>query len=117
MRLPTIVQLRLAPQTIDSSELTSSAPVLREADGDDEDEGEDDDGEEASCYYSRVGGKVLRFGRKGLLRAACRSAPSSPKRGSTLLMSPKRAVQSNEELDEWDAAPLIYCDSSLRGFD
>ena len=113
LQLPAAVQMKLAPQ-IDGTEMTNSAPVLR---ANDEEADDHDRGEDTPNYYSRVSDKVLRFGKKGLLRAACRSAPSSPKRGSTLLISPKRAVQSNEELDEWDVAPLLYCDSPARRFE
>ncbi|OXU27316.1 hypothetical protein TSAR_008171 [Trichomalopsis sarcophagae] len=117
LRLPAAVQLKLASHLDCNDQLTNSAPILRAESHlakDSEIDDEDNDGETGW----RVGGKVLRFGKKGLLRAACRSAPSSPKRGSALLVSsPKRAVQSNEELDEWDVAPLIYCNSSSRRFE
>ncbi|XP_014210339.1 guanylate cyclase 32E [Copidosoma floridanum] len=104
LRLPATVQLKLAPHVDGGSEtiLRPDSPYL----GNDE--------EVAVDYMPRT--KGLRLGKKGLLRAVCRSAPSSPKRGSCLLLGPKRDVQSNEELDEWDVAPLINCDSNTREF-
>lgn len=106
MRLPTAVQLKLTPYVDGGSEpiLRTESPYL----GDNDD---DDDDDVTINYTTHIGGKVLRFGKKNLLKATCRSAPSSPKRGSCLFLSPKRDVQSNEELDEWDVAPLINCDS------
>lgn len=59
------------------------------------------------------GNKSFRFGTPGILQITCRSAPSSPKHSTTVLNAQKRAVQSNEEIDGWDAmTPLIYCPSS-----
>lgn len=53
--------------------------------------------------------KGLRFGPPGLLQVTCRSAPSSPRHSATVLNARKRAAQSNEEIDGWDAmTPLIY---------
>lgn len=99
----TIVQLRLSPNL---DELTNSEPILRSDCSEDDEE----DDEEVASYYPRKA--VLHLGKKAvLLRAACRSAPSSPKRGS----AQPRAVQSNEELDEWDVAPLIYCGDGDSG--
>jgi hypothetical protein len=121
LRLPTAVQLKLAPQ-LD----TGSAPVLRPKDLGPKDEEEDDEeddeveeeegeGEETDCYYSGLSAdKSLRLAKKALLRNTCRSAPSSPSRDSGLLSSPRRAVQSNEELEEWDVAPLINCKPHVR---
>lgn len=118
LRLPAAVQLKLAPHLDCNDQLTNSAPVLRAAESPSAKDSDDDDNDVEEGLGWRVGGKVLKFGKKGLLKAACRSAPSSPKRGSALLItSPKRAVQSNEELDEWDVAPLIYCNSSSRRFE
>lgn len=59
------------------------------------------------------GNKSFRFGTPGILQITCRSAPSSPKHSTTVLNAQKRAVQSNEEIDGWDAmTPLIYCPGS-----
>lgn len=53
--------------------------------------------------------KDIRFNTNGILQVTCRSAPSSPKHSTMLLNVQKRAVQSNEEIDGWDAmTPLIY---------
>ncbi|XP_076182973.1 guanylate cyclase 32E [Ptiloglossa arizonensis] len=61
------------------------------------------------CYFSRAGNKSFRLGSAGFAQTSCRSAPSSPKHGSLILNCQKRAAQSNEEIDGWDAtAPLIY---------
>ncbi|XP_011254353.1 guanylate cyclase 32E [Camponotus floridanus] len=60
-----------------------------------------------SCL--RTGTKNFRFGTSGILQITCRSAPSSPRHSSTVLNAKKRAAQSNEEIDGWDAiTPLIY---------
>ncbi|KAL6448488.1 hypothetical protein ACFW04_000413 [Cataglyphis niger] len=57
----------------------------------------------------RSGAKSFRFGTPGILQITCRSAPSSPRHSSTVLNAQKRAAQSNEEIDGWDAiTPLIY---------
>lgn len=54
-------------------------------------------------------GKNFRFGTPGILQITCRSAPSSPRHSTTVLNAKKRAAQSNEEIDGWDAiTPLIY---------
>ncbi|XP_025074947.1 guanylate cyclase 32E [Pogonomyrmex barbatus] len=61
-----------------------------------------------SCLL-RPGTKSFRFGTPGILQITCRSAPSSPKHSTVMLNAQKRAVQSNEEIDGWDAmTPLIY---------
>ncbi|XP_050465649.1 guanylate cyclase 32E isoform X2 [Cataglyphis hispanica] len=57
----------------------------------------------------RSGAKSFRFGTPGILQITCRSAPSSPRHSTTVLNAQKRAAQSNEEIDGWDAiTPLIY---------
>ncbi|XP_014478817.1 PREDICTED: guanylate cyclase 32E isoform X2 [Dinoponera quadriceps] len=62
-----------------------------------------------SCLPRAGTGKSLRFGTPGLLQVTCRSAPSSPRHSTTVLNAQKRAAQSNEEIDGWDAmTPLIY---------
>ncbi|XP_011493860.1 PREDICTED: guanylate cyclase 32E [Ceratosolen solmsi marchali] len=107
LRLPVAVHLKLAPQLE-----TGSVPVLLpEAREHEEEDEKEENG--AGGYYSRLGDKGLHPGKQGLLQGACRSAPSSPSRGSILLVSPRRAVQSNEELEEWDAAPLIHYESHV----
>lgn len=61
-----------------------------------------------SCLL-RAGAKSFRFGTPGILQITCRSAPSSPRHSTTVLNGQKRAAQSNEEIDGWDAiTPLIY---------
>lgn len=61
-----------------------------------------------SCLL-RTGTKNFLFGTPGILQVACRSAPSSPRHSTTVLNAQKRAAQSNEEIDGWDAiTPLIY---------
>ncbi|XP_070160139.1 guanylate cyclase 32E [Polyergus mexicanus] len=61
-----------------------------------------------SCLL-RAGTKSFRFGTPGILQITCRSAPSSPRHSTTVLNAQKRAAQSNEEIDGWDAiTPLIY---------
>ncbi|XP_029677827.1 guanylate cyclase 32E-like [Formica exsecta] len=61
-----------------------------------------------SCLL-RAGAKSYRFGTPGILQITCRSAPSSPRHSTTVLNAQKRAAQSNEEIDGWDAiTPLIY---------
>jgi len=60
-------------------------------------------------YLLRPGAKSFRFGTPGILQITCRSAPSSPKHSTAQLNAQKRAAQSNEEIDGWDAmTPLIY---------
>lgn len=60
-----------------------------------------------SCLL-RPGTKSF-FGTPGILQITCRSAPSSPKHSTMMLNAQKRAAQSNEEIDGWDAmTPLIY---------
>lgn len=50
------------------------------------------------------GAKNLRFAQ-----TSCRSAPSSPRHSTLILNCQRRAAQSNEEIDGWDATtPLIY---------
>lgn len=62
-----------------------------------------------SSYLPRVGNKGFRFGTPGILQITCRSAPSSPRHSTTVLNAQKRAAQSNEEIDGWDAmTPLVY---------
>lgn len=57
----------------------------------------------------RPGVKSFRFGTPGILQITCKSAPSSPKHSTVMLNAQKRAAQSNEEIDGWDAiTPLIY---------
>ncbi|XP_071577574.1 guanylate cyclase 32E [Temnothorax nylanderi] len=61
-----------------------------------------------SCLL-RPEAKSFRFGTPGILQIACKSAPNSPKRSMVMLNAQKRAAQSNEEIDGWDAmTPLIY---------
>lgn len=61
-----------------------------------------------SCLL-RPGAKSFRFGTPGILQITCKSAPSSPKHSTVMLNAQKRAAQSNEEIDGWDAmTPLIY---------
>ncbi|XP_017767017.1 PREDICTED: guanylate cyclase 32E-like [Eufriesea mexicana] len=60
-------------------------------------------------YFSRGGAKNLRFGSAGIGQTTCRSAPSSPRHSTLILNCQRRAAQSNEEIDGWDATmPLIY---------
>lgn len=60
-------------------------------------------------YFPRGGAKNFRLGSPGIAQTTCRSAPSSPRHSSLILNCQKRAAQSNEEIDGWDAtAPLIY---------
>lgn len=68
-----------------------------------------------SCLL-RPGAKSFRFGTPGILQITCRSAPSSPKHSTIMLNAQKRAAQSNEEIDGWDAmTPLIsYPDGRLN---
>lgn len=65
-----------------------------------------------SCPLPRAGLKGFRgrgFGTPGILQITYRSAPSSPRHSTTVLNAQKRAAQSNEEIDGWDAMqPLIY---------
>ncbi|XP_067205075.1 guanylate cyclase 32E [Linepithema humile] len=61
-----------------------------------------------SCLL-QAGTKTFLFGTPGILQVTCRSAPSSPRHSTTVLNAQKRAAQSNEEIDGWDAiTPLIY---------
>ncbi|XP_043253868.1 guanylate cyclase 32E [Colletes gigas] len=61
------------------------------------------------CYFPRPGTKSFRLGSTGFVQTTCRSAPSSPRQSTLILNCQKRAAQSNEEIDCWDAtAPLIY---------
>ncbi|KAH0955867.1 hypothetical protein HN011_006367 [Eciton burchellii] len=65
-------------------------------------------GNESLCL-PRVASKGFRFGTPGILQITCRSAPSSPRHSATVLNAQKRAAQSNEEIDGWDAmTPLVY---------
>ncbi|XP_012148117.1 guanylate cyclase 32E isoform X1 [Megachile rotundata] len=60
-------------------------------------------------YFPSTGAKNFRLGSTGLTQTTCRSAPSSPRHSSLVLNCQKRAAQSNEEIDGWDATvPLIY---------
>lgn len=60
-------------------------------------------------YFPRTGAKNFRLGSSGITETTCRSAPSSPRHSTLILNCQKRAAQSNEEIDGWDAtAPLIY---------
>lgn len=55
-------------------------------------------------YFSRGAANSSR-----LDQATCRSAPNSPRHSTLLLNCQRRAAQSNEEMDGWDATtPLIY---------
>lgn len=61
------------------------------------------------------GAKSFRFGTPGILQITCKSAPSSPKHSTVMLNAQKRAAQSNEEIDGWDAMmPLIYYPDRLN---
>jgi len=65
-------------------------------------------GNESLCL-PRIASKGFRFGTSGILQITCRSAPSSPRHSATVLNAQKRAAQSNEEIDGWDAmTPLVY---------
>ncbi|XP_025987101.2 guanylate cyclase 32E [Solenopsis invicta] len=68
-----------------------------------------------SCIL-RPGTKSFCFGTPGILQITCKSAPSSPKHSTVMLNAQKRAAQSNEEIDGWDAmTPLIsYTDGRLN---
>lgn len=60
-------------------------------------------------YFPRAGVKNFRLGPAGIAQTTCRSAPSSPRHSTLILNCQKRAAQSNEEIDGWDATtPLIY---------
>ncbi|XP_024220627.1 guanylate cyclase 32E [Bombus impatiens] len=60
-------------------------------------------------YFPRAGVKNFRLGPVGIAQTTCRSAPSSPRHSTLILNCQKRAAQSNEEIDGWDATtPLIY---------
>lgn len=64
---------------------------------------------ENESYFPRGGTKNFRLGSPGIDQATCRSAPSSPRHSTLIISCQKRAVQSNEEIDGWDATtPLIY---------
>ncbi|XP_076654351.1 guanylate cyclase 32E [Halictus rubicundus] len=61
------------------------------------------------CYFPRAGTKSFKLGPAGIAQTTCRSAPSSPRHSTLILNCQKRAAQSNEEIDGWDATtPLIY---------
>ncbi|XP_015431472.1 PREDICTED: guanylate cyclase 32E [Dufourea novaeangliae] len=64
------------------------------------------------CYFPRGGTKSFRLGSPGIAQTTtttCRSAPNSPRHSTLILNCQKRAAQSNEEIDGWDATtPLIY---------
>ncbi|KAG6800192.1 guanylate cyclase 32E [Apis mellifera caucasica] len=56
-----------------------------------------------------AGAKNSRLGSAGIAQTSCRSAPSSPRHSTLVLNCQRRAAQSNEEMDGWDATtPLIY---------
>ncbi|XP_017892327.1 guanylate cyclase 32E-like isoform X3 [Ceratina calcarata] len=62
-------------------------------------------GDEA-CFQRCGGAKSFRH---GIVQATCRSAPSSPRHSALILNCQRRAAQSSEEIDGWDAStPLIY---------
>ncbi|CAK9821911.1 Guanylate cyclase 32E [Anthophora retusa] len=57
-------------------------------------------------YFPRGGAKNFRL---GITQTTCRSAPSSPRHSTLILNCQRRAAQSSEEIDGWDATtPLIY---------
>ncbi|XP_033327038.1 guanylate cyclase 32E isoform X2 [Megalopta genalis] len=61
----------------------------------------------SECYFPRGGARSFRLGP--MAQATCRSAPSSPRHSTLILNCQRRAAQSNEEIDGWDATtPLIY---------
>ncbi|XP_076232200.1 guanylate cyclase 32E isoform X1 [Calliopsis andreniformis] len=63
----------------------------------------------SESYFPGGGAKNFRLGSPGIVQTTCRSAPSSPRHSTLILNCQKRAVQSSEEIDGWDATtPLIY---------
>lgn len=61
-----------------------------------------------SCLL-RNGTKNFRFDTPEIQQVACRSVPNSPRHSTTMLNAQKRAAQSNEEIDGWDAITPLIC--------